>query len=103
MSDAWRYADTAGMGIVGIPSIKAALAVCQDKGWSDAVRLLDQSEVMGTAWGAACTLEVLNYDTGLWATCQLNGKTIYSLAHLYRVIRAELLWDGPVRLAVAAE
>lgn len=88
---------------LGIAGIKAALAVCQDKGWSDVVRLLDQSEVWGTAWGEACTLQVLDYDTGAWTTCEVKGETIYSLPYLYRVIRTELKWDGPVRVAVAAE
>lgn len=85
-----------------LETIKAALSVCESKGWTDVVRLLDQSEVLGTAWGAACTLQVLDYGTGEWIPCTVAGKTRYSMAHLYRFIRSELAWDGPVRLAVAS-
>ena len=85
-----------------IETIKSALSLCESKGWTDVVRLLDQSEVLGTAWGSACTLQVLEYGTGAWLSCTLAGKTEYSLAHLYRFIRSDLAWDGPVRVAVAA-
>jgi hypothetical protein len=93
----------ASLDIEGIADIKAVLAVCQDKGWFDVVRLLDQSEARGTPWGAACTLQVLDHDTGIWMACKLDDKGAHSLAYLYRVIRTELKWDGPIRLAVAAE
>ncbi len=85
-----------------LETIKAALSVCESKGWTDVVRLLDQSEVLGTPWGSACTLQVLDYGTSDWLPCTVNGKTQYSMAHLYRFIRSELAYDGPVRVAVAA-
>jgi hypothetical protein len=94
---------TAGLDIEGIAGIKAVLAVCQDKGWFDVVRLLDQSEARATPWGAACTLQVLDNETGAWMACKLDDRGAHSLAHLYRVLRTELKWDGPIRLAVAAE
>ena len=83
--------------------IKSMMALCKTKGWDDAVRLLDQSEVMGTPWGNACTMQVLDYMTGEWLQCTPGGKAIYSIGHWYKLIRSELAWDGPVRLAVASE
>lgn len=81
---------------------KNNLSVCLSKGWEDVVRLLDQSEVMGRDWGSACTLQVLDYVTGEWHLCAAGEKATYSMAHLYRFIRADLAWCGPVRLAIAA-
>ena len=86
-----------------LAAIKSMMTLCEAKGWDDVVRLLDQSEVMGTAWGEACTMQVLDYDTGEWLQCTPDGKAIYSLGYWYELIRSELAWDGPVRLAVAAE
>ena len=86
-----------------LDTIKAALYLCESKGWTDVIRLLDQSEVLDKAWGAACILQVLDYETGKWITCALVGKKTYSMAHLYLFIRSELKWDGPVRVAVAAK
>ena len=83
--------------------IKFMMALCKSKGWDDCVRLLDQSEVMGTPWGEACTMQVLDYMTGEWLQCTPDGKTMYSMTHWYKLIRSELAWDGPVRLAVAAK
>jgi hypothetical protein len=82
---------------------KDGLTLCQSKGWNDAVRVLDQSEVLGVAWGSACTLQVLDYGTGEWMHCPVGVKETYSMAHLYRFIRSALEWDGPVRVAIAAK
>lgn len=85
-----------------IETIKNAILVCNLKGSTDVVRVLDQSEFLGTPWGSACTLQVFIYETNQWTTCTVKGKTKYSVSHLYRFIRAELEYDGPVRLAVAS-
>lgn len=86
-----------------LDTIKAALSLCQSKGWADPVRLLDLSEVLGTDWGESCTLQVLDYQTGEWILCTADEKDMHSMAHLYRFIRSKLAWDGPVRLAVASQ
>jgi len=83
--------------------IKAGIDVCTAKGWPDALRILDQSKVLGGVWGTACTLQVMDCETGEWIPCAVNGKNIYSIARLYCFIRSELEWDGPVRLAVASK
>lgn len=84
------------------PDLKALLPLLKSKHWNDAVRLLDQFEVTGGAPGASCTMQVMNYDTGEWVTCEIKGRDTYSLAHWYKVIRGELNWDGAIRLAIAA-
>jgi hypothetical protein len=86
-----------------LDTIKAALSLCQSKGWTDAVRLLDLSEVLGTAWGESCTLHVLDYQTGEWILCTADDRDVHSMEHLYRFIRSELAWAGPVRLALASQ
>lgn len=86
-----------------LKDMKGALSLCRSKDWAEAVRLLDQSEVLGTPWGAVFTLQVMDYTTGEWIPCTVGGKTENSMAHLYRFIRSELQWEGPVRLAVAVE
>lgn len=68
----------------------------------DVLRLLDQSEVQGKAWGSAVTMQVRAYESGAWVDCTHGGKDIYSLTAWNKLIRTELAWDGPVRLAVAA-
>lgn len=85
-----------------LETIKSMLSVCVLKKWTEVVRLLDQSEVMGTPWGSACTLQVMDYGTGEWIPCAVGEKTTYSMAHLYRFIRSELAYDGRVLVAVAA-
>ena len=69
----------------------------------NSVRILDQSLVLEAAWGTACTLQIMNCETGQWISCALNGKNIYSLARLHHFIRSELKWDGAIRLAVASK
>ena len=82
---------------------KAMMALCKSKGWDDCVRLLDQSEVMGKAWGECCTMQAMDYLTGEWMQCTPGGNVFYSLSDWYALIRTVFEWDGPVRLAVAAE
>lgn len=96
-------ADEAGTERDNLDTIKSMMILCKAKGWDDVVRLLDQSEVMGTAWGKACTMQVIDYGTSNWVNCTPKGKAVYSMAHWYKLIRSELAWDGPVRLAVAAK
>lgn len=86
-----------------LDTIKSMMDLCKAKGWDDSVRLLDQSEVMGTPWGKACTMQVLDYATGEWVQCAPGAKLVYSMAHLYKLIRSGLDWDGPIRMAVAAK
>ncbi len=86
---------------LGINDLKLRLPILKSKGWNDAIRLLDQFEVMGGAPGSSCTMQVMSYDTGEWLQCELNGKSTFSLAHWNKVIRGELGWDGAIRLAVA--
>ena len=84
-----------------LETIKAALYLCKSKGWTDAVRLLDQSEVLGTAWGSACTLQVFDYSTSEWILCTVDEKTECSITRMYSFIRSELAYEGPIRVAVA--
>jgi hypothetical protein len=81
--------------------IRSMLELCRVKGWSDPVRILDHSEVMGTPWGKSCTMQVMDYITGEWVSYSPDGKSIFSLTHCYGLIRSELAWGGPVRLAAA--
>ena len=90
------------MKSMDIEALKVLLPIFRAKGWKDAIRLLDQFEVIGCAPGARCTLQVMSYDTGEWMLCKVNGKDTYSLAHWNRIIRGQLAWDGLVRLVVAA-
>ena len=85
-----------------IAQARMALGLCLQKGWPDVIRVLDQSELMGTAWGAACTLQVAEYGSDAWLSCRVGESGTYSLAHIYKFIRAELEFDGPVRVAMAA-
>ena len=85
-----------------LDTIKSMLVLCKAKGLDDAVRLLDKSELMDQPWGSECTLQVIDCVTGKWLQCTPDGKAIYSLSHWNELIRADLAWAGPVRLAVAA-
>ena len=80
----------------------AALALCREKGCLDVIRVLDQSERMGTAWGAACTLQVAEPGADEWLSCRVGESGTSSLAHIYKFIRAELAFHGLVRVAMAA-
>lgn len=83
--------------------IKSMIELCESKGLADAVRVLDQCEVMGTALGKACTMQVMDYITGEWMPCAPGGKHVNSLAYWYDLIRSELVWTDPIRLAIAAK
>lgn len=83
---------------------KSVLAVWISKNsYDEVVRLLDQSEVLTESPGSVCTLQVMDYVTGEWVQYSSGGRALYSMAHWYKLIRSELAWDGPVRLAVAAK
>lgn len=106
--DVEREAQAAGLVYASamydnLDAIKSMLAICKSKGWDDVVRLLDQSEVLGEGWGEYCTMQAMDYMTGEWVPCTPGGKAIYSLGYWHSLIRSELAWDGPVRLAVAAK
>lgn len=76
----------------------------QDGDFEDAVRLLDQSEVLGKPFGKELTLQVLDYTDGEWIPCVApGGRTMSNLNDWYSFIRNDLEWTGPVRLAVAAK
>lgn len=87
---------------VGIDDLKSLLSILKAKHQHESVRLLDQFELTGGAPGASCVMQVMSYETGEWLQCEVNGKNTYSLAHWNKVIRRQLEWDGPIRLAVAA-
>lgn len=91
------------MTLDDLDTIKSTIDLCKSKGWQDVVRLLDQSEFMGKPWGNACTMQVIDYGSGEWLECKHKGKDVYSLTQWNKLIRSELAWDGPVRLAVAAK
>ena len=86
-----------------LEDVKAAVSLCKAEGWPDALRILDQSKASRTAWGNTCTLQLMDSRTGEWMPCTVTGGKIYSMARLYRFIRSELEWNGPVRLSVASE
>lgn len=90
------------MTLDNLDTIKSTIELCKSKGWQDVVRLLDQSEFMGKPWGSACTMQVIDYGSGEWMECKHKGKAVYSLIQWNKLIRFDLAWDGPVRLAVAA-
>lgn len=85
-----------------IEDIKSSLNLLRSKGWDDVVRILDQFEVTNQKYGTFCTMQVLSYETGIWLSCELNGKSCFTLNQLNKLIRDDLAWDGPIRLAVAA-
>lgn len=85
-----------------LESAKAMLMLCESKGWNDAVRILDQSEVLGTPWGEACTMQLIEYTTGEWVVYAPTKKATNTLTALYKLIRGDLAWSGPVRLAIAS-
>lgn len=87
---------------ISVDELRPLLAVLKSKQWNDAVRLLDQFELTGQAPGAACTMQVMSYDTGDWLLCEYKGKHTYSLVHWNKVIRNDFGWDGAIRVAVAA-
>lgn len=85
-----------------LEDIKSLLKLLRSKGWDDAVRILDQFEFMHRKYGTSCTMQIISYETGKWLSCELNGKSCYTLNQLNKIIRDDLAWDGPIRLAVAA-
>jgi hypothetical protein len=85
-----------------IEDIKSTLRLLRSKGWDDGVRILDQYEFKNRKFGECCTLQVLDYETCEWLPCKLNGKDEYSLNKINKIIRHDLDWDGPIRLAAAA-
>ena len=86
-----------------LEDMKAAIGLCKAQGWSEALRIHDQSKLMGSVWGTTCTLQVMDSKTGEWMPCAVTRDNIYSMARLYRFIRSELEWDGPVQLTVRSQ
>lgn len=75
----------------------------QDGDFEEAVRLLDQSEVLGQPFGKELTLQVLDYTDGKWVPGMApGGRAMSGLSDWYSFIRHDLGWTGPIRLAVAA-
>jgi hypothetical protein len=83
--------------------VTTMLNLCRAQWWDDAVSLLDQSNVLGTPWGQACTMQVMNYHNGNWVDYAADGIATYDLKHWYTLIRLVLYWDGPIKLAVATK
>jgi hypothetical protein len=73
----------------------------KQKKYEEVVRLLDQSEREGCAFGKRMTMHVLDYASYEWLLVAPDGTATHPLATCYRLIRSTMNWDGPIRLAVA--
>lgn len=69
--------------------------------WPDAeaVRILDQHELDAGKPCDRCLLQVLDYTTGEYVDL---GIPAAGMTHLVRLVRGDLGYDGPIRLAMAA-
>lgn len=64
------------------------------------VRILDQAEVLDVRPGSKFTVQVLDYEKGDYT---ITHPRIMGLQAVYKFVREELKYEGPIRFAVAGE